>query len=110
MYDSPVATVASALLSETVVSAVTVKSFKMEWNNESVFEFIELVQGEPCIWNPKNRDHKNKNMITDAWVRINNIFSVPCSIEKLKKKRNTLLNSLYVYHVKYTTLKIGILE
>lgn len=56
-----------------------------------MLEFIELLQGEPCIWNPKNKNHKNRNLVNDAWVRVKNSFSVPCSIEELKKKRNTLL-------------------
>lgn len=63
----------------------------MEWSNESVFEFIELMQGEPDIWDPKRKGHKNRNNISDAWNRIRQNFSMPCTIEELKRKRNTLL-------------------
>ncbi|CAG4931740.1 unnamed protein product [Colias eurytheme] len=63
----------------------------MEWGNDAVIEFIELLQTEPSIWNPKNRHHKNRNLVNDAWIRIKNSFSVPFTVEELKKKRNILL-------------------
>ncbi|XP_035430334.1 uncharacterized protein LOC118262826 isoform X1 [Spodoptera frugiperda] len=63
----------------------------MEWNNESVLEFIELMQAEPDIWDPKRNGHKNRNNINDAWNRIRQEFSVPCTVDELKRKRNTLL-------------------
>ncbi|XP_022828279.1 uncharacterized protein LOC111357710 [Spodoptera litura] len=63
----------------------------MEWNNESVLEFIELMQGEPDIWDPKRNGHKNRNNLHDAWNRIRHEFSVPCTVDELKRKRNTLL-------------------
>ncbi|XP_030034741.2 uncharacterized protein LOC115450773 [Manduca sexta] len=63
----------------------------MDWSHERVLEFIELLEGEPCIWNPKSESHKNRNLVNDAWTRIISKLTVPCSIEELKKKRNTLL-------------------
>ncbi|VVD00801.1 unnamed protein product [Leptidea sinapis] len=55
--------------------------------------------GQPCIWNPKNNKHKNRTLVNDAWVRIKNKYSVPCSVEESKKKRNSLLTQ-YREHLK----------
>lgn len=63
----------------------------MDWSNDVVLQFIEILGGEPCIWNSKSKLHKNKNIVNDAWTRIESKMTVPCTIEDLKKKRNTLL-------------------
>ncbi|XP_059050029.1 uncharacterized protein LOC131845028 [Achroia grisella] len=80
----------------------------MNWSNENVIEFLELLQGEPCIWNPKSTEHKNRNLNLDAWMRIKNNFSLPCSIQDLKRKRNSLLTQYrqYIKKIKDST-KIG---
>nr|CAI5823347.1 unnamed protein product [Callosobruchus analis] len=31
--------------------------------NEETFKFLELYQAENCAWNPKNKYHKNKNVV-----------------------------------------------
>lgn len=33
-------------------------------SNEEVFRFIELYQTENCVWNPRNKYHKNKNIVS----------------------------------------------
>ncbi|CAB3249519.1 unnamed protein product [Arctia plantaginis] len=44
-------------------------------SNEETFKFIELYQSENCLWNPKNKYHKNKN-INDSWKRIADTMGV----------------------------------
>ena len=63
----------------------------MDWSNESVLEFIDLLRDWPCIWNHKSKESKNRNIVNAAWIKLSKNFSVPCSIEELKKKRNSLL-------------------
>ncbi|GBP63655.1 hypothetical protein EVAR_47993_1 [Eumeta japonica] len=58
-------------------------------STEETFRFIELYQAENCLWNPKNKYHKNKNVINDSWNRIANTMGVP--IHELKKKKDNLL-------------------
>ncbi|KAJ8939893.1 hypothetical protein NQ318_023233 [Aromia moschata] len=60
-------------------------------NNEEVFQFIELYQAENCIWNPRNKHHKNKNLVNDAWKRISGIMGVP--VHEVKKKKESLMTS-----------------
>ncbi|GBP12664.1 hypothetical protein EVAR_10312_1 [Eumeta japonica] len=57
-----------------------------EWSNEKTFKFIELLAGEPAIWDPKNKQYKLKHKVHDAWVRIGEVMSVP--IEDLKAKKS----------------------
>ncbi|KAG5878354.1 hypothetical protein JTB14_008714 [Gonioctena quinquepunctata] len=55
-----------------------------KWSNDETFKFIELYQNEPAIWNPKNKHHKDKNAVNDAWKRIADAISIP--VAELKKK------------------------
>ncbi|CAG4959963.1 unnamed protein product [Colias eurytheme] len=79
----------------------------MDWTNAKVIEFIELLENEPTIWNPNTKSNKNRTAVIDAWERIKNSFSLQCSIEELKRKRNSLM-AAYRDHLKklkdsYTT-------
>ncbi|XP_038207376.1 uncharacterized protein LOC119829074 [Zerene cesonia] len=71
----------------------------MDWNNTKVIEFIELLQNEPTIWDPHEKSRKNRTAVNDAWERIKNSFSLQCSIDELKKKRNSLM-AAYRDHLK----------
>ncbi|CAK1597955.1 unnamed protein product [Parnassius mnemosyne] len=57
--------------------------------NEETFQFIELYQAENCLWNPINKNHKNKNIINDSWKRIADTMGVP--VHELKKKKESLM-------------------
>lgn len=63
----------------------------MEWSNDLIVEFLELYEGEPAIWNPKDPKHKNRNLVHDSWKRIESNLSVKCSVADLKKKKETLM-------------------
>nr|XP_037871297.1 uncharacterized protein LOC105841283 [Bombyx mori] len=71
----------------------------MDWNNTKVMEFIEFLQNESTIRDPQKKSHKNRMAANDAWERIKNCFSSECSIDELKKKRNSLI-AAYREHLK----------
>ncbi|KAF5293145.1 hypothetical protein FQA39_LY13755 [Lamprigera yunnana] len=65
----------------------------MEWSQEVVFEFLDAYENEPVIWQPGHPQHKNRNYVNDAWLRIKNKLSIQCTIADLKKKKESLIAS-----------------
>lgn len=69
----------------------------MEWSNELILEFLDLYKNEPVIWNPSHNLNKNRNDHHDAWKRIQEQLldrtNVTCSINDLKKKKDSLMAS-----------------
>lgn len=65
----------------------------MEWSNDLVLEFLSFYEGEPAIWNPRDPDHKNRNLVHDAWKRIEEQMSNKFTVAELKKKRDSLMAS-----------------
>ncbi|KAJ8963590.1 hypothetical protein NQ314_005531 [Rhamnusium bicolor] len=65
-----------------------IMSSQEQWSNERVLEFLELYQAEPLLWNLMMRDHKNRNAVADPWQRVKTNFSMPCTINELKKNEN----------------------
>ena len=67
----------------------------MAWNNEVTLKFLDIYQKEPIIWDPSHKQHKSRNDVYDAWKRIQTEFftecDLECSIEDLKKKRDSLM-------------------
>lgn len=63
----------------------------MDWPIETSLEFLQLYEQEPVIWNPKDLRHRNRNAINEAWLRIHKSLSVKCSIQDLKRKRESLM-------------------
>lgn len=59
-------------------------------------QFLEYYQAEPILWDPKQKGHKFKLKIHDAWTRGIMDISVP----DLKKKRDSLLSSYRSYKTK----------
>lgn len=57
----------------------------MTWNHNLVFDFLDLLQNEDILWNPANLNHKKKQLVEDAWIRISKILKRPVSEIKLKK-------------------------
>ncbi|KAJ8937238.1 hypothetical protein NQ314_011993 [Rhamnusium bicolor] len=75
-------------------------SSQEQWSNERVLEFLELYQAEPLLWNPMIRDHKNRNAVADTWQRVKTNFSMPCTINEFKKKRESLMSTYRLYYKK----------
>lgn len=67
----------------------------MEWSNETTLEFLKLYEEHSVIWNPKNPMHKSRNAVADAWTNIQKLLSVECSIQELKKKKDSLMASFW---------------
>lgn len=65
----------------------------MEWSNENVLEFLDLYENEVIIWNAGHIDHKNRNLIYDAWKRIESKMGGKYSVAELKKKKESLMAS-----------------
>lgn len=80
----------------------------MEWSNEKVLEFLELLQTEPCLWNPKLQSHKNRSALNDAWRRIIQSLTFPVTYEELKKKKDSLMGYYRIHLNRYKkSLKSG---
>jgi len=65
----------------------------MEWSNESVLEFLRLYEQESVIWNAKHLKHKDRNAVYDAWSNIQKSFSLQCTVQELKKKKESLMST-----------------
>ncbi|KAF2889012.1 hypothetical protein ILUMI_17161, partial [Ignelater luminosus] len=65
----------------------------MEWTNKAVIQFLEAYQAEPCIWNLQHPDHRNRNKVADAWQRLREDLNFNCSLNDLKKKKDSLMAS-----------------
>lgn len=63
----------------------------MEWNNGMVLEFLEAYATEPTIWDLRNEDHKRKSLVQAAWQRVLSRLDWDCTIDDLKKKRDSLM-------------------
>ncbi|KAF5294027.1 hypothetical protein FQR65_LT10932 [Abscondita terminalis] len=63
----------------------------MDWPTEVTLEFLKLYELEPVIWNPKDANHKNRTAVQEAWMRIQQILSISCTIPNLKRKKDSLM-------------------
>ena len=63
----------------------------MEWSNEKVITFLEILQTEPCLWDLKLKSFKNRGTQSDAWRRIMELLPFQTSIEEIKKKKESLM-------------------
>ncbi|XP_026737058.1 uncharacterized protein LOC113500712 [Trichoplusia ni] len=69
----------------------------MDWSNDKVLKFIELLKEEPAIWDRNRASNNNRQETIDAWERIQAQFSVEYSVEELKRKRNCLMTAYRDY-------------
>ncbi|CAH1996259.1 unnamed protein product [Acanthoscelides obtectus] len=65
----------------------------MEWSNETVLQFLDFYEQESLIWKPWLSDHKNRNLVFDAWKRIEKNMGGKYSVTELKKKKDSLMAS-----------------
>ncbi|CAG5009190.1 unnamed protein product [Parnassius apollo] len=72
----------------------------MNWDKETVVRFLELYQMNPCIWDPGNEGHKNRQRVNDAWNTIKDNLGVPCTLQDLKKKKESLMSAYRGYKTK----------
>ncbi|KAG5881064.1 hypothetical protein JTB14_014943 [Gonioctena quinquepunctata] len=80
----------------------------MKWSNEMIMEFLRWYEKEPVIWDPRNVSHKDRFAIADAWRRIEANMSVPCVVEELKRKKDSLMATFRSLTIKVkTSLECG---
>lgn len=65
----------------------------MDWDSETVLDFLERYENEPIIWNASVPNHKNRNDVYDAWKRIELKMGQKYSVTELKKKKDSLMAS-----------------
>ncbi|KOB78773.1 Uncharacterized protein OBRU01_01685 [Operophtera brumata] len=72
----------------------------MDWNNKS----------HSCIWNPKHKHHRERNRVSEAWADIQNNMPMPCTVQQLKKKKESLMSAYRSYKtkIKNTTTTSGV--
>ncbi|KOB78325.1 Uncharacterized protein OBRU01_02559 [Operophtera brumata] len=63
----------------------------MDWTNEMVIEFLHVYETEPIIWDLRHVDQKKKGLVAEAWRRVHKKLNWQCSIEDLKKKKDSLM-------------------
>ncbi|KAJ8930504.1 hypothetical protein NQ314_016688 [Rhamnusium bicolor] len=56
----------------------------MEWTNEMTLEFIQAYEKCPVLWDPKNPQHKNRNILNYSRLKIEKELEI--SVAALKKK------------------------
>ncbi|VVC94751.1 unnamed protein product, partial [Leptidea sinapis] len=61
-----------------------------DWSATTILTFLEAYQNEPCLWNPKDADHKDRQKVNDAWTRLSIIMNK--SVKELKTKKEILTN------------------
>ncbi|CAG9792765.1 unnamed protein product [Diatraea saccharalis] len=82
-------------------------NFNMNWDNETVLRFLELYQMNPCIWDPQNNNHRNRQRVNDAWNNIKESLGLPCSVRDLKKKKECLMSAYRSYKGKIKKSEIS---
>ncbi|CAF4892110.1 unnamed protein product [Pieris macdunnoughi] len=60
-----------------------------DWSAPTILTFLEAYQNEPCLWNSKDADHKNRQKVNDAWTRLSIIMNK--SVKELKNKKEILM-------------------
>ncbi|XP_047034045.1 uncharacterized protein LOC124640356 [Helicoverpa zea] len=79
-----------------------------EWSNKKAITFLEILQTEPCLWDPKHKGYKNRGTQNDAWRRIIEKIPFQTTIEEIKKKKESLMGYYRIHLNKIKkTLKSG---
>lgn len=61
-----------------------------DWSNGLILKFLELYESERLLWDSKDKNHKLKHKVHDAWKIISlNMDNIP--VEELKGKRKSLM-------------------
>lgn len=78
-----------------------------DWSNEKVIRFLELLESEKVIWDSREKNHKLKHKVHDAWKRISEqMENTP--IDELKSKKKSLMATFRpLLKKKRNTLKTG---
>ncbi|CAH2100855.1 unnamed protein product [Euphydryas editha] len=80
----------------------------MEWINEKVIVFLEILQTEPCLWDLKPKSFKNRASQNDAWRRIMELLPFKNEIKYLQFTKNETF--LIYYKLSNTEETFGIIN
>ncbi|KAH9629559.1 hypothetical protein HF086_008603 [Spodoptera exigua] len=61
------------------------------WSNDETMTFLEAYKSKPCIWNPKDANHKDKKKVADAWLQLSHELKKP--VKELKVKKEILMTT-----------------
>lgn len=79
----------------------------MDWTNEMVKEFLHVYETEPIIWDLRHVDQKKKGLVAEAWRRVHKTLNWQCSIEDLKKKKDSLMAYYRIHWKKAKKMKMS---
>ena len=57
-------------------------SFNLDWTDEGEDLLIHYVHARPEIWNPRNRDYKNRNKKALALDQVASLMAAHCELEE----------------------------
>lgn len=71
------------------------------WTTDNLINLIELYRNAECLWNPQNKNHKDRYKKHDLWVEISKAMGV--SVDEVKRKIKNLVAQYYREKKKYRT-------
>lgn len=83
------------------------KKVLSEWDDDAIGKLILCVEHHPCLWNPKLKDYKNRNVRDAAWKEIRDIFDEKFSVDELNAKWANLRIQFKSYASKVRKTKSG---
>lgn len=83
------------------------KKVLSEWDDGAIGKLILCVEQQPCLWNPKLKEYKNRNVRDAAWKEIRDIFDEKYSVEELNAKWANLRIQFKSYTSKVRKTKSG---
>ncbi|VVD02401.1 unnamed protein product [Leptidea sinapis] len=60
-----------------------------DWSATTILKFLEAYHNEPCLWNPKDAEDKDRQKVNDTWTRLSIIMNK--SVKELKTKKEILM-------------------
>lgn len=52
-----------------------------------------VVRKYPVLWDPKHKNHKNRNSLSNAWQNIAKEISIDITVDALRKKKESLMST-----------------
>lgn len=63
---------------------------RIEWNNQKILLFLELLKRERPIWDPTDNNHRSKMKTWAAWKRLSKLLD-NTPVQELKAKKRSLM-------------------
>lgn len=75
--------------------------FGGQWSNDNILQMLELYKQEPCLWDPRTREYKNRSAHFGAWQRIVRRLPFKTTVDEAKKKKNSLMGYYRIHLNRY---------